>query len=266
MARATMVRTATTATLWSDAQVANAWAPFQPTNENPFDGPKVAHLLRRATFGGTTKQIVDFEKQGLNATLNTLFSPKGVKHFDAEADAMIRTSLVLGNTDSLVDWWLYRMLADPHAVREKATFFWHSHFCTGREKVPDSQLLLEQNNTLRHHAMGSFAELVKAISRDAAMLIYLDSTENKKNRPNENYARELLELFCLGIGNYTEHDIKELARCFTGWEVRRRRFRISRSDHDFGVKEVLGTSGALDGDEAIGACRSCRRIGRDHSP
>ena len=121
----TTMRTTMAQGLWSDTLITNAWEPFQPTNDNPFDSRKVAHLLRRATFGGTTKQLVDLEQQGLDAAIETLLAPKGADSFDAEADAMIRTSLVLGNTDSLVDWWLYRMLADPYAVREKATFFWH---------------------------------------------------------------------------------------------------------------------------------------------
>lgn len=236
---------------WDLALIENAWQPFQPTAKTPFDHRLAGHLLRRATFGGTTAEIDALAAMGPEEAVEKLLQPTGAAAFANEADAMIRTSLVLGDSSKLIDWWLYRLLTDPHGVREKATFFWHGHFCTSRDKVPNAQLLLSQNNTLREHALGPFAELVKAVSRDAAMLIYLDSTENRKNRPNENFARELLELFCLGLGNYTEQDIKELARCFTGWEVRRQRFRISRSDHDFGVKEILGTSGPLDGDDAI---------------
>lgn len=233
------------------ADIDGAWQPFEPTTASPFDASKARHLLTRAAFGGTTSEVDRLVPLGPIAAVDSLFSPEGADQFESEADAMIRTSLVLGDTNNLVDWWLYRMLGDPYGVREKATFFWHGHFCTSRDKVPDSQLLLAQNNTLRQNALGSFVDLVKAISRDAAMLIYLDSTENRKNRPNENFARELLELFCLGLGNYSEHDVKELARCFTGWEVRRRRFRISQSDHDSGVKKMLGSSGAFDGDQAI---------------
>ncbi len=235
----------------NEALLETAWQPFQPTSEKPFDHRLAGHLLRRATFGGATGEIDSLVSLGPAKAVEQLLQPTDATAFADEADAMIRTSLVLGDSVNLIDWWLYRLLTDPHGVREKATFLWHGHFCTSRDKVPDAQLLLSQNNTLREHSLGPFAELVKAVSRDAAMLIYLDSTQNRKNRPNENYARELLELFCLGLGNYTEQDIKELARCFTGWEVRRRRFRISRSDHDFGTKNILGTSGAFDGDQAI---------------
>lgn len=235
---------------WNSAELEAAWHPLEQT-DSQFGHDKARHLLTRAAFGGTTSDVDRLSSLGPNQAVEALFSPADAEQFDAEADAMIRTSLVLGDTGNLIDWWLFRMLSDPHGVREKATFFWHGHFCTSRDKVPDAQLLLEQNNTLRQNAMGSFVDLVKAISRDAAMLVYLDSTENRKTRPNENYARELLELFCLGLGNYTEHDIKELARCFTGWEVRRRRFRISQSDHDNGIKSLLGDSGKFNGDQAI---------------
>jgi uncharacterized protein (DUF1800 family) len=243
---------ATSEDQWTAELCETAWLPFEPTSADPFDIQKAIHLLRRAGMGGNDQQLAKIRDQGPVDAVDSLLDPEEAKHFfDIEADAMIRTSLVLGDTDNLVDWWLYRMLMDPHPVREKATLMWHGHFCTSRAKVPDPHLLYEQNSLLRQHALGSFAELVKQMSRNAAMLVYLDSTENKKNRPNENYARELLELFCLGLGNYSEQDIKELARCFTGWEVRRRRFRISRSDHDYGVKTVLGHSAAMDGDQAI---------------
>ena len=236
---------------WNEQSIANAWQPFEATEQKPFDAKMAAHLLRRSAFGGTSREIDQLAELGVQRAVEKQLSPAEADAFDAEADVMIRTSLILGDTVNVIDWWLYRMQSDPHGVREKATFFWHGHFCSSRDKVPDAQLLLAQNNMLRENSLGSFEKLVKAISRDAAMLIYLDSTENRKNRPNENYARELLELFCLGLGNYTEQDIKELARCFTGWEVRRRRFRISQSDHDTGTKTVLGTTGRLDGDEAI---------------
>lgn len=237
--------------IWNDQLVKNAWEPFVVNDDRGFSPKLAAHLMRRAGFGGTSRDFRELSELGMERAVSKLFAPPNADQFDAEADLMIRTSLVLGDSTNVIDWWLYRMLSDPHGVREKATFFWHGHFCSSRDKVPDAQLLLEQNNLLRTHALGSFESMVKAISKDAAMLVYLDSTENRKNRPNENYARELLELFCLGLGNYSEQDIKELARCFTGWEVRRRRFRISRSDHDFGSKTVLGITAELDGDQAI---------------
>jgi uncharacterized protein (DUF1800 family) len=236
---------------WSATEVKDAWSPVDRAGSFRFETQHALHLLRRAGFGGSSAEVNRCVEQGLEKTLASLFKPSQADEFETEAQAMIRTALVLGDTDQLADWWLYRMVHDPFALREKATLFWHGHFCTSRDKVPDSRLLLAQNDLLRRHALGSFPALVKDISRDPAMLIYLDSTENQKSRPNENYARELLELFCLGLGNYTERDIKELARCFTGWEVRRQRFRFSSSAHDTGEKTLFNQRTSLGGDEAI---------------
>ncbi len=112
-------------------------------------------------------------------------------------------------------------------------------------------MMWRQNQLLRQHALGSFRELVHEIARDPAMLIYLDSASNRKTHPNENFARELMELFCLGEGNYTERDVQELARCFTGWEIKNGNFRKNRYQQDRGEKQVLGQTGAFDGEEAI---------------
>ncbi len=143
------------------------------------------------------------------------------------------------------------MLSTPHQLLEKLTLFWHGHFATSAAKVQDARLMLAQNQLLRHHALGRFDELVQGISRDPAMLIYLDSTTNRKAHPNENYAREVMELFCLGEGHYTEQDIRELARCFTGWQVKRKKFRFSRYQHDFGPKTIFGHTGNLGGEDGV---------------
>lgn len=236
---------------WSREEIDQAWLPARSADNWQWDAERARHLMRRAGFGASQAQIDTLLGQDFDDTLAGLFAPSGADAFDREAEAMIRTSLVLGNSDHVIDWWLYRMRSDPFVVREKAAWMWHGLFCTSRAKVPDARLLLKQNQTLRGGALGSFADLVKAIARDAAMLIYLDSTENSKSHPNENFARELLELFCLGLGNYSERDIRELARCFTGWEVRRQRFRFSPTDHDSGIKEILGARGSFDGDRSI---------------
>ena len=123
------------------------------------------------------------------------------------------------------------------------TLFWHGHFATSADKVTDANLMLEQNRLLRRHALGDFRPLVQEISRDPAMLVYLDSATNRRAHPNENYARELMELFCLGEGNYSEKDVQELARCFTGWEIKLGKFRFNRFQHDSGSKTVLGKTG-----------------------
>jgi uncharacterized protein (DUF1800 family) len=130
---------------------------------------------------------------------------------------------VLDSRDSerLKAWWLYRMLYDPDPLREKLTLFWHSHFATSNRKVQSIALMLRQNELLRHHALGDFAALLNAITADGAMLVWLDGAGSKRAQPNENYAREYLELFTLGIGNYTEADVRAAARAFTGWRRQR---------------------------------------------
>src|SRR5260221_10097725 len=117
-------------------------------------------------------------------------------------------------------WWLTRMLEGPHPLREKMTLFWHNHFATSNAKVQNPARMFRQYELMHAHALGSFAELLQGMSKDPAMMVWLDTVQSKKGQPNENYARELMELFSLGIGNYTEKDIREAARAFTGWEVR----------------------------------------------
>lgn len=156
-----------------------------------------------------------------------------------------------GSAPQLAASWLYRMLSTPDPLTEKLTLFLHGHFATSATKVEKLHLMLEQNDLLRAKSRGRFEDLVRAISRDPAMLIWLDSTSNRRIRPNENYARELMELFCLGVGNYTEQDVKEVARAFTGWEVLGEKFVFNGPQHDRGVKSFLGRSGNFDGDDAI---------------
>jgi uncharacterized protein (DUF1800 family) len=117
--------------------------------------------------------------------------------------------------------------------------------------VEDASLMQQQNDLLRRHALGDFNQLVRDISRDPAMLVYLDSATNRKSHPNENYAREVMELFCLGEGNYTEADVQQVARCFTGWEIRRDAFRFNRYQHDDGEKMFLGETGRFGGEDAV---------------
>ncbi|MEM0924737.1 MAG: DUF1800 domain-containing protein [Planctomycetota bacterium] len=147
--------------------------------------------------------------------------------------------------------WVYRLQFTPAQLLEKATLFWHGHFATGADKVMNAPMMWKQNRMLRQHALGDFRAMTQGVAKDPAMLIYLDSASNRKSHPNENFARELMELFCLGEGEYSETDVLELARCFTGWEVRRDRFRKNRYQQDRGEKLILGQSGSFDGEEAI---------------
>ena len=143
------------------------------------------------------------------------------------------------------------MLQTPTPVLGRMTRCWHGHCATGAEKGTDARGMYTQNALLRAHAIGDFRPLVHGIARDPAMLIYLDSSTNRKAHPNENFARELMELFCLGEGHYSESDVKELARCFTGWELRRDKFRFNRYQHDTGEKTVLGKTGSFPESEVI---------------
>jgi uncharacterized protein (DUF1800 family) len=131
------------------------------------------------------------------------------------------------------------------------TLFWHGHFATGAEKVQDAMLMYRQNELFRRHALEPFEPLVLGVSRDPAMLIYLDSAVNRKVHPNENYAREVMELFCLGEGNYTEYDIREAARCFTGWEVRRGKFFLNQRQMDRGEKTLFDRKGEYGGEDVV---------------
>ncbi len=228
-----------------------AWQPYQPTAPRDWTRQHAAHLYRRAAFGGTLPEIDAAHRNGIEPTLDSLFDFSREPDFSKEMATAGR--LVSGGNDSsgLASWWLHRMTHTPSPLLEKMTLFWHGHFATGAGKVNDARAMLRQNELLREHALSNFGPLVHQISRDVAMLVYLDSEDNRKTRPNENYARELMELFCLGTGNYSEQDIKEVARAFTGWEIRRGKFRFNPYQHDSGSKSFLGETGVFDGDDAI---------------
>jgi uncharacterized protein (DUF1800 family) len=154
-------------------------------------------------------------------------------------------------TQRLGLWWANRMLVTRRPLEEKLTLFWHGHFATGQNKVRDYRMMLRQNQMFRQHASGSLRDLLIGILKDPAMLVYLDNGENVKNHPNENFGRELLELFTIGVGNYSERDVREAARAFTGWTNNVLEFKFDRDQHDFGDKTFLGRTGDFDGDQLI---------------
>jgi uncharacterized protein (DUF1800 family) len=151
-------------------------------------------------------------------------------------------------------WWLARMLHSPHPLREKLTLFWHNHFATSNAKVQSAALMLRQYRLLHEHALGSFATLLTRMSYDPAMLVWLDGKGSVKGAPNENYARELMELFSLGIGPYTEKDIREAARAFTGYDLDDDETRFTEANHDAGTKTVMGRKGAFKPDDVVRIC------------
>jgi len=153
----------------------------------------------------------------------------------------------------LKNWWVTEMLTTRSPLTERMTLFWHNHFTSSLQKVRSATLVYRQNVLLREHALGNFAAMLKAVSRDPAMLVYLDSATNRRGRPNENFAREVMELFTLGEGSYTEQDIREAARAFTGWSIDPESggFLWRPNAHDAGLKTVLGRSGDFKGDDVL---------------
>jgi uncharacterized protein (DUF1800 family) len=194
------------------------WAPYEPKPADPWDLRKVAHLHRRAGFGATRAELLRDLEAGPEASVSRLFHPAPVPAEEAEAiDGLRVTARTSSNLDLLKVCWLNRILHGPDPLREKLTLFWHGHFATSNTKVESVALMDQQNETLRAHALGRFAERLEAIIPDPAMLVWLDGGTSKKDKPNENFGREFLELFTLGAGHYSERDIREAARAFTGW-------------------------------------------------
>ena len=213
--------------------------------------PKVAHLLRRATLGPTYLEVARASEAGLAATLDSLVSQIDRPPTRQEMMAAAIGGAFLRDARTLRAGWMLRMLSAPSSLREKLTLFWHGHFATAIAKVGDPALMARQVDVLREMALGSFRDMVLEMSRDPAMLIWLDNALNVKGAPNENFARELMELFTLGIGHYSERDVQEVARAFTGWTLDGRSFRFDPSKHDDGEKTVLGRSGRLDGKDVV---------------
>jgi hypothetical protein len=154
-------------------------------------------------------------------------------------------------TQRLGLWWANRMLATRRPLEEKLALFWHGHFATGNNKVRDYRMMLRQNEMFRARASGNLRDLLVAILKDPAMLVYLDNGENVKKHPNENFGRELLELFTMGVGNYSERDVREAARAFTGWSNDVLVFKFNADLHDEGEKTFLGRTGGFSGEEII---------------
>lgn len=229
----------------------SAWSDYSPSPAAPWDLRAAAHLYRRAAFGATWDELNAAVTRTPSEVVDQLLSAEQPAEFIRQMETLAASALATGNVKQLSAWWAYRMLSTPAPAIEKTTLFWHGHFATSAEKVQDGELMLKQNELLRSFAFGDFSTLLLEMSRDPAMLVYLDSATNRKAHPNENYAREIMELFCLGEGHYTEADIRELARCFTGWEIRRGEFKFNRYQHDTGRKSILGESGEFGGEDGV---------------
>ena len=251
-------------------------ATTDPTRSN------IAHLFRRAGFGAHPDEIDVATKAGYAATVDTLLA--GLTGPDAGGDAVPLPDLARPQeptpapTDPLAKmaaqravraaqnmqflalqrWWLDRMIATSTPLREKLTLLWHGHFATAFQKVQLTDFMYRQNQLLRTMGSGNFETLVQALAKDPAMMLWLDTQTSVVGHPNENFARELMELFTLGLSpqgpaNYSETDVKEAARAFTGWSLvpATGQFVLRPARHDSGVKTVLGQAGNFDGTDIV---------------
>ena len=222
---------------------------------NPNETRKLGHLLRRAGFGARPAEWTQYAKLGVAETTNSLLHPEQFPDHMSEVLQDIQGDYVdFDDMGSVKKWWTYRMSHTPRPLEEKMVLFWHGHFATANYKVDNPRWMWQQNQTFRAHALGNFRTMLQAVSRDPAMLVWLDGVENKKGKPNENYGRELLELFTMGVGSgYTEKDVQEGARAFTGWRFERdtMAFSFHPAEHDDGEKTFLGQTGNFNGDDII---------------
>jgi uncharacterized protein (DUF1800 family) len=251
-----------------------------PLPASKWNEATAAHLLNRAGFGGTPAEIEAVRKKGLTAAVRDFVEvkndaanvtpPSWAHPHNIQAQRMeIKAAKERGENfqdkrrqvrmmegDEILDlrrWWLDRMVNGPAPLLEKMTLFWHGHFATSIQKVQDAYWMWLQNDTLRRNAFENFGALVKKVSRDPAMMIYLDLQQSRQEHPNENWARELMELFTVGIGNYTEQDIRESARAFTGYRVdmTTQQFRFAPFQQDRRPKTFMGKTANLNGDDIV---------------
>jgi uncharacterized protein (DUF1800 family) len=237
----------------------------------PMGVEDASHLLQRAGFGARPADLAEFSRLTRGAAIERLLvatpteagtpvpaelagymPPARIRELSDEQ----RRELQRKTGIALRRWWvdtLFAAQSPAEQLRERMTLFWHNHFVSSVQKVKSPKLMLDQNRLLRRHALGRFDELLHAIGKDPAMVVYLDSATSRRGSPNENFAREVMELFTLGEGNYGEQDVKEAARAFTGWSIEPAsgEFRWRPFIHDDGEKTVLGTRGRLDGDAVL---------------
>ncbi len=274
-------------------------ATLEVLPRNQFGFEQARHLLWRAGFGGTPEQIQLLASWGLDKAVDYLVDPSDIPVEEVredlfKADIMqplsdlerrrYRAAQQRGDEEEIARframrqrrqrddrrqirrmqlWWLQRIIETPRPLEEKMTLFWHGHFATGYRKIEDSWHMFRQNQVFRSKAMGNYGELLFEIIRDPAMIVYLDNQTSRVGAPNENLARELMELFSLGEGNYTEQDIKEGARALTGYTLEDDAFVYQDNNHDKGSKNILGVRGQMDGDDFVTAIlqrRECSRF------
>lgn len=229
-------------------------APATTTRRQPApsgaDLADIAHLYRRAGFGATSGVLTQAAAAGLETTIAGLVDYDSTPDpFDPPGDIINSISRNPGN---LIEWWVGRMLATTRPLQEKMALFWHGHFATAIQKVANPVLMYNQNQLFRDNAMGRFDDLLTAVYKDPAMLVWLDGRRNTAAAPNENYGREVMELFTLGHGNYTEDDVHANARAYTGWTLDADGSAVFRPRlHDNSVKTLLGQTGNWGADDSV---------------
>jgi uncharacterized protein (DUF1800 family) len=233
-----------------------SWAPYTPSNEAPWNLRRVVHLHRSAGFAATWGEIQRDLKGGprvsVGRVLTATAATDGVpEEFHKTADLLGEAAAPSGDPARLKAWWIYRMLFGPDPLTERLALLWHNHFATSNLKVENLAFMRRQNELFRKLGRGPFGDLLRAVVHDPAMLVWLDAPSNRKGHPNENLARELMELFSMGVGHYTESDVKEAARALTGWSVDEEAFSEVSVRHDGGEKIILGQRGPWRGDDLV---------------
>ncbi|MFQ3588034.1 MAG: DUF1800 domain-containing protein [Fimbriimonadaceae bacterium] len=225
---------------------------------------RVAHLLRRFGLGSSEAEIDFYGEGGYAAAVDRLLAFESIDEgYDTSPDLFRTGDQNQLNPRQVQLWWIARLIVTKRPLQERLTVFWHDHFATSAAKVVQGPMMANHIEVLRSNAAGSFRSLLKATIQDPAMVFWLDNQFNVKGKPNENLAREIMELFTLGIGHYTEEDVKETARALTGWGLRRMRpnepgangrvaeFRFYPNQHDGGLKTIRGQTGPFDGEDVL---------------
>src|ERR687891_1176791 len=230
---------------------------------NQDDLALMAHLMRRAGFGASREELETRVARGYETTVEELLNPGSQPSVDD--DVLFRYFPNYEGGMAPVQsqaHWLYRMVNTQRPLEEKMVLFWHQLFATGNSKIDNPPEMIQQIATFRRHALDTFPSILIELARNPAMIYWLDNNGNHKGAINENWGRELLELFSMGVGNYTEDDIKEASRAFTGWTVAPKiprlplgrfywNFEYRPEDHDYGEKTFLGQTGNFNGEEII---------------
>jgi uncharacterized protein (DUF1800 family) len=230
------------------------WSAYRPSASAPWDLARVWTLRRRAGFAATSAELQRDLETGPDAAVNRILDGTGriqgtFAEFASTADLLGDTAAIGGDIRRLQAWWLFRMLFTPDPLTERLTLVCHNHFATSQLKVENAEAMRRQNETFRRHGRGPFGDLLRAMLRDPALLYWLDAPSNRKGKPNENLARELMELFTLGVGKFTERDVKELARALTGRTVVQSQYAVRPDWHDDTPKTILGKTDGFDGDK-----------------